>query len=77
MAGSVPAERSKSPGWLAWTTFTVLFLMFVLVSWLYIFAFGLEEDFIYHVIAATVIAALILPAWAIFHLSKPEDEPMH
>lgn len=74
MAGSVPAARSDSTGWLTWLTFTVLFLMFILVSWLFIFAAGHESQFLYHVIAATVVAALLLPAWAVFYLTRHEEQ---
>lgn len=74
MAGPVPAARSDSPGWMTWLTFTVLFLMFVLTSWVFIFASGHESQFLYHVVAATIVAALLLPAWAIYFLSRHEEQ---
>lgn len=74
MAGNVPAARSDSPGWIGWLTFTVLFLFTILVSWITIFAYDIEEHFLVHVAVALVLAALLLPAWAIFRLDRADDE---
>ncbi len=74
MAGRVPAARSDSPGWIAWLTFTVLFLFVVLVSWIWIFSAGSEDHFLFHVLGAIILAALILPAWAVFRLEDSDEE---
>lgn len=72
MAGSVPAARTDSPGWLGLMTVTVLVLAAVLLAWLTILASGAMQLFL-PVVAASIVAALLIPVWAVFGLDDTDD----
>lgn len=72
MAGSVPAARTDSPGWLGLMTVTVLVLLAVLLAWVTILAYGSIGLFL-PVVVASIAIALIIPAWAVFGLDGDEE----
>lgn len=73
MSGSVPAVSSDSPRWLTWLTFTVLCLLGFLLVGLISLANGAGWVFLGMLGVGLVLAAIILPAWAVYGL----DETQH
>lgn len=73
MSGRVPAARSDSPGWLSWLTVTVLILLGVLLTWLLLLQQGAETSFLVVVGISVVLAAVLLPAWAVYGLDRDEE----
>lgn len=72
MSGRVPAARSDSPGWLSWLTATVLILLGVLLAWLILLQQGAGTAFLVVVGISVVLAAVLLPAWAVYGLDREE-----
>lgn len=68
MSGSVPAVRSDSPEWLTWLTITVLCLLSFLLIGFIALANGAGNVFLGMMIVGLVLAAIVLPAWAVYGL---------
>lgn len=72
MSGSVPAVRSDSPSWLSWLTVTVVSLAAILLGGFISLANGAGWVFLTVLGVGLVLAALILPAWAVYGLDETE-----
>lgn len=72
MSGTVPAERSSSPGWGKWLLVTLLFLAGVLLAGFITLAHGAGNAFLIMLLVSLLLATLLLPVWAIVGLDETE-----